>query len=231
MRAFVRDAKYDNGRNLDWAVFKKYPRLKAQFYKDGYYKIKSEKALRRFINEKYRVRKTAMDSALVRYRKQWEKMAPQYFSLVNKLFDGRKWPRGKYIAFGTVWGMYPRFLKDKTFQIPFWHRVPGYISVVIAHELLHFMFYDYFFVRYSKYRRPGNDFFVWHVSEIFNTVVQNSPEWLGYFKLKSMGYPEHKKIVKRISNVWYRRDKWNLDALVSEIIKETRNQKLVRESI
>lgn len=227
LRAFTKDAKYDNGRNLNWAVFNKYPQLKTQFDKDKYYRMKSAKTLRHFINEIYRVKRTTMDLALIKYRRRWIKIAPHYFSLVDALFCGRKWPRGKYIAFGTIWSMYPRFLKDKTFQIPFWHRTPRYVSVVIAHELLHFMFYDYFYTRYPKYRRLNDNFFVWHVSEIFNTIVQNSLVWLSCFKLKSLGYPEHGKIVMRISRTFYRRSTWNLDTLVDEIIKEVRNQKLV----
>ena len=123
--------------------------------------------------------------------------------------------------------MYPRFLEDKTFQIPFWHRTPGYVPVVIAHELLHFMFYDYFYARYPKYNRSADNLFAWHVSEIFNTLVQNSPAWLASFKQKSLGYPEHTKIVKQLSRVWYRRSKWDLDGLVDEIIKEVQKQKLV----
>ena len=203
----------------------KYPQLKTQFDKDKHYKIKDEKILLNFINKRYRAKRTAMDRAMAQHEKRWKKIAPHYFSLVNTLFGSRPWPPGKYIAFGTIWGMYPRFLEDKTFQIPFWHRTPRYVSVVIAHELLHFIFYDYFYTRYPKYRRSKDNFFVWHISEIFNTVVQNSPAWLSCFKLKSLGYPEHEKIITRISRTLYRRGTWNLDALVDEIIKEARKIK------
>jgi hypothetical protein len=224
LHAFTKDAKYDNGRNLNWAVFKKYPQLKIYFDKDKHYKIKNENALRFFIHEKYRSKRIDMDRALALHKKRWVKIAPSYFSLVDKLFSGRKWPKGKYVAFGTIWGMYPRFLEDKTFQIPFWHSTPGYIPVVIAHELLHFMFYDYFYARYPKYHRPKHNYFVWHVSEIFNTLVQNSPQWLRCFKLKSLGYPEHKKIVMSLSRTLYGRSSWDLDKLVDEIIKEVRKK-------
>jgi len=161
-----------------------------------------------------------MNRALVQHKKRWEKIAPDYFLLVDALFGNRTWPRGTYIAFGTIWGMYPRFLENKTFQIPFWHRTPRYISVVIAHEMLHFMFYDYFYKRYPNYNRPQYNFFVWHISEIFNTIIQNSPIWLDCFKLKSLEYPEHKKIIAHISRALYCHNTWNLDALVEEIVKE-----------
>ena len=51
LHAFTKDAKYDNGRNLNWAVFNKYPQLKTYFNKDKQYKIKSEKVLDCFINK------------------------------------------------------------------------------------------------------------------------------------------------------------------------------------
>lgn len=226
LHAFIKDAEYDNGRNLDWAVFHKYPRLKTQFDKNKHYKMKDGKMLRHFVYETYHTKQTAMNLALANHRRRWMKIAPHYFSLIDTLFGGRKWPNGKYIAFGTIWGMYPRFLKDKIFQIPFWHRTPRYIPVVIAHELLHFIFYDYFYTRYPQYQRPKDNFFVWHVSEIFNTIIQNSPVWLDCFKLKSLGYPKHKTIVAHISSALYRRDEWNLNTLVDKIIKEVRNQKL-----
>lgn len=222
---FAKDAKHNNGRFMQWAIFSNYPHLKFHF--DNNFKVKDEKVLYRFIFETYRTKQISMRRALSTHKKRWEKIAPHYFSLINSLFAGRKWPRGKYIAFGTIWGMYPRFLEDKTFQIPFWHRTPRYVPVVIAHELLHFMFYDYFYERYPKYRQPKNNFFVWHVSEIFNTVVQNSPAWLRCFKLKSRGYPEHKKIVKYISRIWYPRNVWHIDALVDDIMKEIRKKKPV----
>ena len=225
LHAFTKDAKYDNGRNLNWAVFNKYPRLKTQFVKNKYYKIKDKKALRNFIYEIYRTKRMSMSCVLEQHKERWEKIAPHYFSLVDTLFDGRKWPQGKYIAFGTIWGMYPRFLEDKTFQIPFWHRTPRYIPVVIAHELLHFMFYDYFYTRYPKYRYPKHNLFVWNISEIFNTIIQNSPAWLNCFKLKSLGYPEHEKIVRRISRPFYRHKVWNIDVLADEIIKEVKKIK------
>jgi len=221
---FTEGAKYSRGRDLDWAVFNKYPNLKPWFDKN--FKIKDQEMMRRFIYSIYRNKREMMGTALMNHKKRWEKIVPRYFSLVDALFDSHRWPRGKYIAFGTIWGMYPRFLEDKTFQVPYWHRTPKYVPVVIAHELLHFMFYDYFYEHYPKYRQSKDNYFVWHVSEIFNTIVQNSPLWLRCFKIKSRGYPEHKKIVKLISHMWYRRDVWDIDILVDDIMREIKRQKL-----
>ena len=225
LHSFIKDTKYDNGRNLEWAVFKKYPSLKAQFGDN--FKIKNEEELRAFINEVYNDKDKEMDKALRQYEKNWKKVELNYFLLVDEIFERRKWPKGKYIAFGTIWGMYPRFLEDKTSQIPFWHNDLNYIPVVISHELLHFMFYDYFYERYPQYDQPEKNFFVWHISEIFNTLIQNSPTWLDCFKIKSLGYPEHEKIVENIGKKLYTQDKINIDLLTDEIIKEVFEEKLV----
>ncbi len=222
IQTFTKESVYDNGRNLDWAAFTKYPGLKKYFVNEKGYKINNLQALRNFIDTAYRTKQTKMDRALEGHEKRWTKIAPTFFSLVDSLFHGRKWPRGKYIAFGTIWGVYPRFLEDKTFQIPFWHRNPRYVSVVIAHELLHFMFYDYFYERYPKLKPSKNNFFVWQISEIFNTIIQNSHMWVSHFKLKSMGYPEHENIVKQISRSIYRSKTFEIDELVDEIIKSAK---------
>ena len=115
--------------------------------------------------------------------------------------------------------MYPRYLKDKTFQFPYRHKKKNFIPVVIAHEMLHFIFYDYIHKKFPKYKSYKYDFFIWHVSEIFNEIVQNSPKWFKVFKAKSMGYPEHKRIVNKLSKKYYKKDKWQLDEIINDIIK------------
>lgn len=220
--AFTHDAKYDNGSNLEWAIFKSNPQLKAYFDQKKNYKILNEAKLRRFIEKTYNSKSTKMTLAMESHKKRWEKIASVFFCLTEKIFPGRKWPKGKYIAFGTIWDMYPRFLDDKTFQIPYYHKKTKYVNVIIAHELLHFIFYDYFSEHFPKYKKPKYDFFVWHVSEIFNALVQNSPAWLNHFKLESMPCPEHEKIIKRLSRKLYNKTTWDIEAVINTIIKEVK---------
>lgn len=220
--AFVRDAKYDNGNNLEWAILKSNPQLKVYFNQKKHYKVLNEKKLFKFIEQAYNSKSIKMTMAMESHKKRWEKIASVFFFLTEKLFPGRKWPKGKYIAFGTIWDMYPRFLADKTFQIPFFYKKTNYINVIIAHELLHFIFYDYFFEHFPKYKKPKYDFFVWHVSEIFNALVQNSPAWLDHFKLKSTPYHEHEKIIKRLSFKLKNKKMWDTEVMINMIIKEVK---------
>lgn len=217
LQNFVNDAKFDGGRNLQWAVFRLYPELKNCIdVKKG--KIE-KKQIELFVKKMYLKNKGAINQNLNVYKSNWQRKERAFYDLTSQIFGGHKWPKGKYIAYFTIWGMFPRFLKDKTFQIPHKFRRKRYLNVIIAHEMLHFIFYDYFYEHYSKYEKDKYGFFVWHISEIFNEIVQNSPKWLKVFKLKTMGYPEHKNIVKKLSKKFYRRENIDINVLIKDILK------------
>lgn len=219
LRAFVRDAKYDGGRSLEWGIFRRHPRLRPL--------LRNRKRLplgeiKKYVLRAYSGCGEIMKQNLVRYEKNWRVEERKFFELTDDLFGVSEWPKGKYIAYLTIWGMFPRFLDDKTFQIPFRHENKKYVNVIIAHEMLHFMFYDYFYKKYPRYRPSRHNFFVWHISEIFNVLVQNSPAWLRVFKEKTLVYPEHRAIIaglkKKISG-----ENLRADGLAKKILAAVRN--------
>jgi len=217
-KAFFKEAKFDSGRNLEWSVFKKYPELK-KYYRNEDNHFNRQK-IYHFVNGAYHKSRRTMANDLKQNKLIWKKKEIGFYRLVSDLFENKTWPSGKYIAYGTIWGMYPRFLDTKTFQIPYRHKRANYIPVIIAHEMLHFMFYDYFYKRFPKYlNQEKYSFFNWHVSEIFNSIVQNSKGWTRFFGAKSMAYPEHKKIISKIFNEFSDKTITNIDFLTDEIIK------------
>lgn len=221
---FVNEAHFDGGRNLEWAVLKKYPHFRQYKKGDG---LKVDEAVaEKFTKSIYLKNRPIMAKSMLIYKKKWLLAEKDFYRLVDGLFCGHRWPNGKYIAYSTIWGMFPRFLEDKTFQVPFKYKNKKYILVIIAHEMLHFIFYDYFYKKYSKYKSDKHNFFVWHVSEIFNTLVQSSPDWLMVFKIKSMSYPEHDKIVNKLSKKLYKQASWSIDDLIEEIIEAVKKNKL-----
>ncbi|MBI5401275.1 hypothetical protein HZB05_00385 [Candidatus Wolfebacteria bacterium] len=214
--AFNNEADFDDGRNLEWAIFSKYPEFKK--YKRGNKLDVSQKQISKFVNSIYQKNKKIIDSNFYLYKKNWLKLEKKYFYLVDDLFDNYKWPEGKYVTYPTIWGMYPRFLEDKTFQIPFKDKKKKDINVIIAHEMLHFMFYDYFYKKYPKYKSNNYNFFVWNISEIFNSVVQNSSGWLKIFKIKPKSYPEHENIVKILEKIVYKNNNIKAEDLIKIIL-------------
>lgn len=221
--AFTRDANFDSGENLNWAIFRKYPKLK-KFYEEN--KITNQKELKEFIKNKYTKEKEVIEKSLEAYKKNWDKTEKSFFELTDELFDEKYWTKGKYIAFPTVWGMFPRFLEDKTFQVPYKYRKKKYVNVVIAHEMLHFAFYEYIFGKYPKYKADKYNFLIWNTSEIFNEIIQNSPKWLKVFGVKTMGYPMHEKIVKKLENKYHKQEDINKDELIKDILEEAENIKM-----
>ncbi|MDI6780384.1 MAG: hypothetical protein QME25_09425 [Bacteroidota bacterium] len=224
LRAFVNDAKYDRGRSLKWGIFRRHPYLRSLLQNQKRIPIKEVK---KYIIRIYSKHDNTIKHNLVRYRKEWSVKESKFFELTNDIFNGYRWPKGKYIAYLTIWSMYPRFLEDKTFQIPIKHQKKGYINVIIAHEMLHFIFYEYFYKLYPRYRQSRYNHFVWHISEIFNVLIQNSPVWFKVFKTKTMLYPEHKKIIARLRK---KMSAQNLSAsnLIVMIIKEVKKEMRLR---
>lgn len=218
--AFAKDSKYDSGRGLQWAIFNKYPEFELYFDKENSYSIKNKSALFNSIKDIYRDKRDEINIGISKQENDWRKLEMRFYKLVDVLFENRKWPSLKYIAYGTIWSMFPRFLEQNAFQIPYKHRLPKYVPVIIAHELLHFIFFDYFYKRFPKYKKEKYQFFVWHVSEVFNSIVQNSPPWVKLFKQIPMDYPEHEQILKKIGRYFQKNNIIDIDELTDNIIHE-----------
>lgn len=121
--------------------------------------------------------------------------------------------------------MYPKSLDDKTFQIPVIRLDEKYAVSVITHEMLHFIFYEYFLKNYPEYNMDKNSFFIWNVSEAFNEVVQNHPKWIKEFKFGCDIYGGREKLVKKLQKKYYKSDLINSKNLINDTIIELKNNK------
>ena len=75
-------------------------------------------------------------------RKVWRKKENEYITITEDFFDGFQFQKGKYIAYASIINCNPRFLEPKTFQ--FFYKKPLADAIyTIAHELLHFIFFDF----------------------------------------------------------------------------------------
>lgn len=207
------------------AVFSQFPHLKKMF--DGSVFIGKRSDVSTLVNGRYLKYGTTIEKNMSVYQKQWLEKESVFYNLTDELFPNFSWTKGKYIAYPTIWGMYPRFLEDKTFQVPFKTRRKRYVNVIAAHEMLHFIFYEYFFRLYPQYASDEHDFLAWHVSEIFNTVVQNSSKWLNVFGLETMEYPEHEAIVEKLSGKYRKADVIETNALIADILSAVKDSGFV----
>jgi len=194
---FVADAEFDKGESVRWAILKPFPDLK-KWFDDRLRITATREEIVAFVDGQYSLHASGMKDGLILIEERWHKVEQPYFALVDELGMG-EWPDGKYIAYPTIWGMYPKFLDDMTFQIPWNHPQPEYVDVVIAHENLHFIWYPFFYREFPGYVQGKDGFFVWNVSEIFNSFVQNSSRWHEVFGMDSMPYPQHEKALQLLN--------------------------------
>ena len=197
---FYNWSKYQKSdRDLNWAIYKPHPKLR---------KIRKEKlpkqktVIREYIDSFYKRNFAQIKNGVLKTEKQWKNTEKRFFISVDGIFKNYPWPKGKYIAYTTIWGMFPRYLNDKTFLFPYSHNKKNYILIVIVHEMLHFMFYDYVYKKSPKFKDHKYDFILWNISEIFNVIIQNSPQWFKMFGQKTIGYPEHKKHISKLKQYW-----------------------------
>ena len=218
---FLIDAEY-NRSILNWAFFKKYPELKSHINENGVSFSVDDEFVKKFVDDYYSCNRILIKKDMANYQKLWSFKKEEYFELVGLLFDPIYWPKGDYTVYATMWGMFPRFLEERSFHVPVIYKKKSYIPVVIAHEMLHFIFYNYISINPLKFRKEEDSFFVWHLSEIFNSIVQNSEPWFELFQVKAQIYPEHRKIIDVLNRKKKNTAKINSRMLIQEIIKELR---------
>ena len=212
---FLHDAEYDNGESMKMATLKPYPELSVWF--DGVKFVATRKNVKDFVQAVYDKNADLIKKNLIIYERNWKQVRGSYVKLIKILFPNTDWPDGEYIVYPTIWGMYPRFLDNCTFQVPFKHKKMEYVSVVIAHELLHFIWYANAYASFPDLKN-ADDFYVWNISEIFNSLVQNSSSWVEVFGMESMIYPMHELIIKKIENNLSDISLLNADEITKEII-------------
>ena len=214
---FIKEASFSDGQNLEWA-FKKLHKSIFTYIRKGQDIKKIKSFVATYLDEYYSKHIDVLKINLIKAKKNWLKVEQQYIFLLKNLFPKYKLPVRAIKAYITIWGMYPRDIDHLIFWIPDTYNPVSYINVTIAHELLHFAFYNQFYKQYPKYKNRKYNYFVWQISEIFNSVVQRSQEWLLVFKMPNMGYPDQEKLVNKLAKKYT----YNIDAnnLIKDILKQ-----------
>jgi hypothetical protein len=183
-------------------------------------KILQKKIINSYFDAFYKKHTKYLKGQIKKTQSGWNKVEKRYFKEVTKIFRNHSFPKGKYWGYLSILNCNPRFLNNKTFQF-FYYR-PQWAIFVTAHELLHFIFYDYCLKKYPKIfkRLNPNCGLFWDLAEIFNTIILTRKEFEKIHQVKGVvSYPKHKKIVKKIERK-YQDKKIQLDDLIKDILKE-----------
>ncbi len=145
------------------------------------------KKIKDYVHGFYADKETELTEAAKVISAEWRGYSPHFFEIAGRIFDGKKWPEGRYVGYLSISPPYPRFLDSKTFHLPY--KSVNEAMRVTAHEMLHFIFYDYVRQRYlpdmpntignEMEQRLEGKFSVplWELSEVFNLVILSKDEW------------------------------------------------------
>lgn len=180
---------------------------------------KREEILRQLTLKVFKEKKDEIKQGVNMAVKDWQSVENDYFELANKIFKNHPWPKGKYIGYASIYRMYPRDVQEKTFFFPYFHATPHFSNMVIAHELLHFIFFDYIKQKFKykeakTYSKKAE--YIWQISEVFNSVIENWEPYYNIFKVEDMKQPPYTggKYFKKMQSQWAKNQ--DIDFLLSQ---------------
>lgn len=188
------------GIDFGGGIIRLYPEVEKA---KGLSRKKKQKVISEFVDDYYRTHEKGLEIVLKDFRSSWRNCEKKFYRQVDKIFKNHPWPEGKYICYLSIFNCNPRFLEDKTFQAFFQH--PLGICHVAAHEMLHFMFYDYVGRKFPEaVAKAGSEEKLWEISEIFNSLILSLPQFSKTTGVKKeKGYPAHAKLLPQYQKVWH----------------------------
>lgn len=186
------------GIDFGRGIIRLYPQLEKV---KGLSREEKQEIISEFVEDYYHRHKKELEVALKNFENSWSNCEEKFYRQVRKIFKNHPWPKGKYICYLSIFNCNPRFLKDKTFQAFFKH--PLGICHVAAHELLHFVFYDYVEKKFPKATTRIGKEKLWEASEVFNSLVLSLPQFKKITGVKKeKGYPAHAKLLPQYQKIW-----------------------------
>ena len=202
------------GADFGAAIIRLYPQLvKAK----GLPPKQKQLLVNKYIDKYYQAQKERLNLACKEAEKQWQKIEKQFYLATDKIFS-HPWPKGKYIAYLSIFNCNPRFLETKTFQL-FWRDSRGY-PAIIAHEMVHFLFYDYLEKHFPQAENISADK-IWSLSEVINFFILDSSPFHHLIGQKESLYPDLDTQAHKLLPVWKKSK--NFRNFLSSSLKFLRN--------
>lgn len=217
-------------KKADFEVFMAFWRSNQSVHPDLDYTLKIDdeekvkEEVKIFLDTYYDKNETGINKEYERAKKEWQEVEEQFFNKVEELFKGYDWPEGpdsfngKYRGVASIWKIFPRFIKDKWFTFPVNPEMKYNPKFVIAHEMLHFIEYEYMEKEYGL--KPSNsgdeDNTFWQFTENLNVLIQNEDYWKDFTKGHK---PEPKQeynleLFERMKKAWD--EQKDIDYLISK---------------
>jgi len=191
------------GHDFGKSIIKLHPELvQAREFSN---KEKKQIIIGQYTDSFYGTHQNQLENTRKEFERKWALVARPFFRAVDKVF-AHPWPNGLYLAYLSIFPCGPRFLENKTFQV--FYLAKENASLRTAHELLHFLFYDYFEKNFSEISPTEEK--VWILSEVLNFLILDLPEFHAIFGAShSHPYPNHISIIENLKPEWENRKDLN----------------------
>lgn len=147
----------------------------------------------------YTKKDQTLNQALSTMQKIWNKMSPDYFQEMERIFGPLSFYKSKIID-AKLSIFQCGVIDDNLAAFQIWYGVandPAEVRRHVAHELTHFFYYSY--LQTHGYSKLAHD---WDLAEITNRIILNQPSMLRLTKKKDMGYSFHTRKIPRYRKIW-----------------------------
>lgn len=142
----------------------------------------------------------------------WHFREQDFFQLASVYFEPTDFPTEEYTCYPTIWPLIARDPIAHTVAFPY-QKTDEEACYVIAHELLHEIFFRHFHRKFASGNRfDMTDVRLWDLSEVLNVLVMRSSDWQSIFSFPAKPYPEHEELFNRLRPMW--EEKANVDNLI-----------------
>lgn len=156
-----------------------------------------------YIDNFYKENSLEMQNSLIKINKILLEKQDLFFDAVENLFK-KDFRDIKASGFLSIFDCNPRYLEEKSFQM-FYKRNDMDKLEVVFHELLHFIFFDYCdsFLKEETKDLDKNKGVLWELSEIFNVIVLNLPQFREILQGEEcLFYSDLKEKLKTANSLW-----------------------------
>lgn len=169
-----------NGIDYGAPIVLGHPKLIEARGKDS---VEKKSIIDRYVADYYSQHLPKLEEDRVNFQRVWDEVQPAFFETSRTVFEGYELKPDNYTAFVSIFNCGQRFLDSKSFQTYRTH--PAGIIHQVAHEMLHFIFYDWIKKDPKYIDRIGTDN-TWILSEVFDDLVFEQNEFTR-FKSKKEG--------------------------------------------
>ncbi|MFA6416134.1 MAG: hypothetical protein WCW56_01470 [Candidatus Paceibacterota bacterium] len=193
------------GVNFGEKIRKNHPEINADNYRE-------------YIDNFYLTNQNLLEKNCQEINNDLNQKQQKFFTELKNIF-GLDISKKEYLGYLSIFNCNPRYIEKGTFQIFYKKDLLDKIEVAF-HESLHFAFFDYCdqFIEETK-SLSKNSGPLWELSEIFNVIVLNLPQFQEILQRPEQPfYPELKEKLEIVQNVWDKNHD-NLKNFIMEILK------------